>query len=145
MATESMLTCAGGRWANVFSLDAINAANNGGNIIWRLCLCPWQQVNIFQDFLVGGSEKNNNYFVATFQKISFEYESILPHPPTLHFGNFVTARVAKSIISSKCVFLTPSMDSLGYSKLKSYIWTWVWTIFEPNCGLRRPKTSQKPS
>ena len=43
--------------------------------------------------------------------------------PTLHFGNFVTARVAKSIISSKCVFLTPSMDSLGYSKLKSYIWT----------------------
>ena len=30
------------------------------------------QVHIFQDFLVGRSEKNNNYFVATFQKISFE-------------------------------------------------------------------------
>ena len=39
----------------------------------------------------------------------------------LHFGNFVTATGAKSIISSNCVFNLSLMDSLGYLKLNSYI------------------------
>ena len=35
----------------------------------------------------------------------------------LHFGNFVTARAAKSIISSKCVF-NPSYGLPGVFKIK---------------------------
>ena len=41
------------------------------------------------------------------------------------------------------VCLTPPMDFLEYPKLKSYIQTQLWTTFESDCWLRRPKTSQK--
>ena len=42
---------------------------------------------------------------------------------SVHFGNFVTARAAKSVKSSQYVFTNSYgvlMDSLGYSKSKSY-------------------------
>ena len=57
----------------------------------------------------------------------------------MHFGNFVTATGAKSIIFSNCVFNLSLMDSLGYSKL----------IFEPNFGPNWSQTvvleDQKPA
>jgi hypothetical protein len=62
---------------------------------------------------------------------------------TVHFGNFVTARGAKSIISPKCVF-NPSCGFPGVFKIKISYLDLIFDHIWPNYGFRRQKTSQKP-
>ena len=79
-------------WRNLqFMFYKVSHKDEGGNLVdldfWTLLLIP---SHIFQGILLGGSEKNNNYFVATFLKISFEHQTAqgnlvtLVHRPPAH-------------------------------------------------------------
>jgi hypothetical protein len=68
-----------------------------------------------------------NFPIADSKRIEAELVRI----PPLHFGNFVTARAAKSIISSKCVW--PLLWTPG--GIQNYNF-----IYGPNSGLYLSQT-----